>query len=273
MVSRPKLAMCNFIPDAVAVRDIARSNGFQGVDWTLNIEDLPRNSIEEAGLIREIERLQPLEVRYHCAFRGVDLGEEDIHRADAALDVYRDACRIVSKLDGRFMTIHLGLGRTAMAELSWERTLKRLSDLVDFARDKGIHLCLENLASGWTSRPELFEKLIRKSGAGVTFDIGHAQACHSVESCRYEISDFVSPHPEKVHNAHVYCEERDDRHLPPSNLGDMRERLEILDSLPCDWWVLELRDEESLLTTLETVNDFLDSRVAAPAGLGPGVVF
>jgi len=166
---------------------------------------------------------------------------------------------LVSGLDGKFMTVHLGLGRESYDQLCWERSVGSLADLVDFAEDLGIRVCLENLASGWSSRPELFERLVRKSNAGVTLDIGHARVSPSVLSQHYEFEDFVSPHHERVCNAHVYHEERDDGHAAPESLDDMQERLQLLHSLPCDWWVLELRDQNSLFSTLGVVREFFDA--------------
>jgi hypothetical protein len=33
--------------------------------------------------------------------------------------------------------------------------------------------CLENLAWGWASKPNLFEKIVRRSGVFVTAGVGH----------------------------------------------------------------------------------------------------
>ncbi len=254
-----KLALCNFQNDIDDTRRFALMHGFSGVDWTLKVEDLPENPLSELRLMRKISGLSPLEVRFHCAFREVDLGDGDPERSRAAMDLFRKACRLVHDVGGRYLTIHLGLGRLAMNVLSWERTLKALADFVDFAGGLGIRVCLENLASGWSSRPELFEKLIRKSGACVTLDIGHARVAHSVETQHYSVEDFVLPHQDKVFNAHIYHEERDDRHLPPGCLADVEDRLHLLSTLPCDWWVLELREEEALLQTLRVVNEYFQS--------------
>lgn len=255
----PKLAICNFDPATDRLREMALDNGFSGVDWTIKVDDLPEDSRREAALQRTISGLAPLEIRYHCAFDGVDLGDEDTSRARAANDIFRKACRTVQRLGGRFMTIHMGLGRTSMNGLSWERTLHTLGVLVKYGAGLGVRICLENLATGWSSRPELFEKLVRKSNAGVTLDLGHARVCSSVETRRFDLEDFVLPHPGKVHNAHVYHEERDARHLPPSSLDDISDRLELLRCLGCEWWVLELREEEALQTTLKVVREFLQS--------------
>jgi sugar phosphate isomerase/epimerase len=252
--------MCNFIPDVDGLKKTALAYGFSGVDWTFKPHDLPANSLDESRLLKKISRLHPLEVRYHCAFKGIEFGDADPTNADEAMETYRKVCRMVSRLDGRFMTVHLGLGPRSSDELSWERSVEGLAELVSYAESLGVTLCLENLASGWSSWPELFERLIRKSNAGVTLDIGHARVSPSVESCRYDFEDFVSPHHERVFNAHIYHEEREDGHLPPGQLEDVEDRLFLLSMLPCDWWVLELREEAALLSTLRVVRQFMEMR-------------
>ncbi len=259
-MNQPQLAMCNFIPDLEEVRRTALEHGFDGIDWTLKLEDLHTSGVDGKGLLRRISRLHPLKVRYHCAFNGVDLGNADLFKAEEAVDVFRRACQLVSRLEGEFMTIHLGLGRESYDDMIWDHSLNALGELVCYAAGLGVRVCLENLASGWSSRPELFEKLIRLSGAGVTFDIGHARVSPSVQSQFYSLEDFVSPHHESIFSAHIYHEETDEGHLPPASLEDLRERLELLSSTPCDWWVLELREKRALLATLDVVRQFLDIR-------------
>jgi sugar phosphate isomerase/epimerase len=255
----PRLAMCNFITDDSLLKRFALANGFSGVDWTFKIEDLPRTPWDESRLLKRIAGLHPLEIRYHCAFKGIDLGDVTSAKAERAMEIFQDVCRLVAKLDGRFVTIHNGLGLDSTAGLSWERSLEALADLVKFGKSLGIAICLENLAWGWSSRPELFEKLVRKSEAGVTLDIGHARVSPSVQSQQYSFEDFVAPHQNKVFNAHIYHEELEDGHIPPQHLNDIHHRLSVLTSLPCNWWVLELREQQSLLATLEIVHHYLDT--------------
>lgn len=258
-MSQPKLAMCNFISDVDGLKKMALSHGFSGVDWTFKPEDIPTNSLDESRLLKKIARLHPLEVRYHCAFKGIDFGDADGAKADAAMEIYRRVCGMVSRLEGKFMTVHLGLGRDSCEELSWERSVEALSELVRYGAGLGVCICLENLASGWSSRPELFEKLVRKSDAAITLDIGHARVSPSVQSQHYNFEDFVSPHHERVFNAHIYHEEWENGHLPPRRLDDVVDRLCLLSSLPCDWWVLELREEAALFSTLRVVRQFMDA--------------
>jgi sugar phosphate isomerase/epimerase len=262
----PQLAMCNFIPNVERLRRTALDHGFDGIDWTLKVEDLPANGVDEDELRRTISRLRPLKVRYHCAFNGVDLGNADPLRAAEAVSIFRKACRLISRLDGELMTIHLGLGRDSYDDMVWDLSVNALGELVCFAAGLGVRVCLENLATGWSSRPELFEKLIRMSGAGVTLDIGHARMSPSIQSQFYSFEDFISPHRDSIVSAHVYHEEINDGHIPPGSLEDMRERLELLRTLSCDWWVLELREEQALLATLGMVREFLSGDARLPHG-------
>ena len=254
----PKLACCNFIAEAGKLKAFALDHGFDGIDWTITLDDLPRTPAKGSALLKTISGLHPLEVRYHCAFHKIDLGDIDEGKAKTAEVLFRSVCRLVSKLEGRFLTIHIGLGRNTTNSLSWDRTVERLTELVCFSNNLGVHLCLENLGWGWTSRPQLFERLIRKSGSLVTIDIGHAHISPSVMSLGYDGEDFVTPHPGRIVNAHIYHRENGDEHLPPENIADLYDRLCLLRQLPsCDWWVLELREEKALLDTLTIVREFL----------------
>ena len=110
-MSRPKLACCNFIPGADELKEFALDHGFEGIDWTFTLENLPRHPAEESALVKTISTLNPLETRYHCAFKRVDLGDVSPEGAKNAIDIFRRVCRLVSKLRGRFLTVHVGLGR------------------------------------------------------------------------------------------------------------------------------------------------------------------
>ena len=133
----PKLVCCNFIDDVRQLRAFALDHGFAGVDWTFSQPEVFRQPAAEADIIRAIQSLHPLEVRFHCAFAQTDLGDEDPMQADAALRTFQAVCRLVSKLKGRDVTIHIGLGRESTTDLCWERTLAGLSNLVQFATSHG----------------------------------------------------------------------------------------------------------------------------------------
>ncbi|MFZ5449008.1 MAG: TIM barrel protein [Thermodesulfobacteriota bacterium] len=272
-MGQPILACCNFLPEAGRLRDFALTHGFNGVDWTFNLENFPKTPAAESALTRTIAGLQPLDLRYHCAFARFDLGAEDPEENRRTMQLLRRVCHLVAKLKGRVITIHIGgLGRESAFDLSWQKTLAGLTELVRLTNRLGLKLCIENLAWGWTSRPDLFEKLVRLSGAWATLDVGHARVSPAVASGLFRVRDFVTPHPERFINAHVYHEETEAGHLPPQSLADLQDRLELLLGLPlCNWWVLELREEATLLPTLQVVQEFLNSQgnIRQPASSSP----
>ncbi len=258
-MGQPILACCNFLPEAAQLRDFALTHGFAGVDWTFTLENFPKNPAAETALTRTITGLYPLDLRYHCAFARADLGAEDPEENRRTMQLFRRVCRLVAKLGGRVITIHIGgLGRESAFDLCWQKTLTGLTELVRLTNKLGLKLCIENLAWGGTSRPDVFEKLVRLSGAWATLDVGHARVSPAVTSGLFRVRDFVTPHPERFINAHVYHEETAAGHMPPQSLADLQDRLDLLMRLPlCNWWVLELREEAALFPTLNVVKEYL----------------
>ncbi len=267
----PQLALCNFIPEPTALRAFAREHGFSGIDWSFDINELPETPMQQSRWVKTVAALSPLEVRYHCPFSQVDLGHHHTAEAKKANDLFRRIIRLVSKAGGKYLTIHIGLGHDSTEPLSWDTTIANLRDMVRYGADQGITLCLENLAWGWTSKPNLFEKLIRRSGAAVTLDIGHAHACESVQSQQFAVEDFISPHKGNIANAHIYHTERSGQgHIAPTRLQQIQTRLDLLNQYGCDWWVVEIREYEGLLKAKEVVDQYLAgldaSASCTPAG-------
>jgi sugar phosphate isomerase/epimerase len=251
--------MCNFITDLDRLKRIAMEHGFDGIDWSFDLENLPTRPADESRWVNFLTALDPLEVRFHCPFHKVDIGHENPDVGKAAMDLFQRVTKLVSKADGKFLTLHIGLGLDTTTVLSWNDTIRNLRDMVQYGAEKGVMVCLENLAWGWTSKPNLFEKLIRRTGAGVTFDIGHAQVCEAVTSQQFDAEDFVSPHVNRVFNAHIYDTEIPGvGHLPPQRLGDIKSRLDILKRIDCSWWTLEIRDVEGVLQTKQIVSDYFN---------------
>jgi len=263
------LGMCNFIDDTAALREFALENNFDGIDWSFSLEDLPETPAAASSWVKSMKTLSPLEIRYHCPFSRVDIGHENPFEQERAAEVFARAIRLIAKAGGGYLTIHVGLGHDTTRTLSWDRTLNTLGKLVRYAEKHNVRLCLENLAWGWTAKPNLFEKLIRLSGALVTFDIGHARACEAVRSQAYACEDFVSTHAERLANAHVYHDELEGSgHVPPESESDINERLDILMEFGCRWWTLEIREEKGLMQTRQIVDRYLEKFYARPSARG-----
>ena len=257
--SVPKLAMTNFITDLQRLRRFAIDSGFEGIDWSFDLEHLPNSPVEDSRWVKLLSALEPLELRFHCPFMKLDIGHEDSGKGERAMGIFQRIIQLVSKADGKYLTLHIGLGHDTTKILSWNDTIENLRQMVHYGAERGVVVCLENLAWGWTSKPNLFEKLVRRSGAGVTFDIGHAYACEAVRSQQFAAEDFVSPHPDRVYNAHIYHTEiAGVGHLPPENVEELRDRLAVLQRIGCNWWTLEVKDVEGLLKTKSVVESYLE---------------
>jgi sugar phosphate isomerase/epimerase len=262
----PKLACPNLYQDVNKLKSLAFDCGFQGIDWTLRTEDLPKNRLEEARFVNSMARLAPLEVRFHLFFPDNELGDSDPCGAESARRNFSATLDLISKVGGRFATVHVGLCRDSMNGMSWDNTIVGLRDIASKGRELGIQVCLENLIRGWTGRPDLYEKLIRAANCRGTLDIGHARVCESVAGKTYGVEDFALWRPERILNAHIYHEETQDGHVPPEHSSDLDDRLRLLQALPfCDWWVLELREEKALMQTLGFVKEFLQANEARAA--------
>jgi len=266
----PKLAAPNLYTDPDIMRAFALDHGFDGIDWSLDLAHLPETPAEESRWAARQEALKPLEVRYHCPFLQVDIGHEDKTSQAYAMNIFRRMIRLVAKARGNYLSIHVGLGHDTTKILSWDATVRNLRDLVQFGAEYGVTVALENLIWGWSSKPNLFEKLVRRSGAHVTVDIGHAYACESVQSQNYGVKDFISPHVDKLVNAHVYHYEAPVvGHIPPTRIEDIADRLDMLMQTPCRWWVLEIRVADELLNTKAIVEPYLRSLAQNIAGARP----
>ncbi len=257
----PRLAMCNFIEDLDELHSFAADYNFDGLDWSFHLDQLPETPVQQSNWVQRLQTLSDLEIRYHCPFDKVDLGHRDPDLAGEAVSVFKKVIRLVSRAQGHYLTLHLGLGHDTTHPFSWDITVANLTHLARFAADRGVRLCLENLAWGWTSKPNLFEKLIRRSGVGMTFDIGHAHACEAVRSQHYEVQDFISPHADRVYNAHIYHTEIPGvGHVPPQQVSDIDSRLELLLKVGCRFWTLEIREKEGLLKTKKIIDSYLEKR-------------
>jgi len=254
----PKLALCNFVSDVEELRHLALENGFEGIDWTIAPDDIPERVGDDKDFAARMEALRPLEVRYHLYLKNLEIGNLDPLAAERDRATFMRTIRMVGLAGGRCVTAHIGLTRERVRPVSWQRALQDLTDLSAYAKSLGIRLCVENLPWGWTSRPNLFEKILRKTGCWGTIDIGHAAASECVRDYVYDVADFVSPHPHRFINAHIYHQEINGEHIPPRSVEDLYDRLNLLLGLPlCTWWVLEMRSKQGVLQTLQVVLDFL----------------
>ena len=122
-------------------------------------------------------------------------------------------------------TIHIGARRIPVEELSWEYAMDHLKGLTEHGYSRNVTVCLENLVGGWTGNPEKLMEMATSSGAGVTFDIGHARGGEWVQEGHGTALEFLNIVAPKVLNAHVYeYEDEKGEHLVPHEAPDIPPR-------------------------------------------------
>ena len=254
----PRIAIINiFDQDARRLLDFALSQGFEGIDWTIDQQQ------SKGDFLSSMECLKPLEVRFHCPFHGVDIGFADAQRASSSLAVLTETMERIALAGRTYMTVHTGFGRVADEELDFKKAVQNLTTLVRRGADLGVIVSLENLSSQWTSVPELFYELVQQSGAGVTLDIGHAHVCASRDVQGRVFERYLLPNRNRILNAHIYhTETRGEGHVAPACIEDIHDRIELLAKTPsCTWWVIELRNTDDILYTRELLNRRCEGQV------------
>ncbi len=256
---KPTIAIPNiFGKDAERLASFARRHGIGGIEWSLD----PLDFDELPGVMQALEGF---EVRFHARFFGVDLAYNDHHRSNVSMKLFRSAADHAASSGKSYLTIHIGLGHSSMGPLSWKRALENLAALADHGAENGVTVCLENLATGWTSDPDLFSQLIRYSGARVTLDIGHAHAAG--EGLDRIFRQFFFQNRERIAGAHIYHTEIDGiGHVPPGDIDDIRTRLDLLSLCGCRWWVIELFSPGEVLQARQLLEEYFDERESQVEG-------
>ena len=94
-----KLAIPNIFTDIKELKGFAFEHAFSGVDWSFDLKELAETSGEVTKWTKGLSSLEPLEVRYHCPFHHVDLGDDDPEKAKAATILFQRIIRLVSSVD------------------------------------------------------------------------------------------------------------------------------------------------------------------------------
>jgi len=257
---KPRIAICNiFDQDADRLVDFAVRNGFEGIDWTIGKDQ------SEKTFVLQMEKLGGLEVRFHCAFPGIDFAYAD-SRSESSMEVLTQTIERIAMVGGRHVTVHTGFGHVSAREIDLKKAMRNLTILVERGVHCGVRVSLENLSSHWTRDPELFAELIAHSGAGVTLDIGHVHASHSPDGVGSAFERYLLPHKNKIINAHIYHTELEGLgHVAPGNLEDIYDRLELLRRVEsCGWWVIELKNTRDILHTKTLLTHYINASFTSP---------
>jgi sugar phosphate isomerase/epimerase len=196
-------------------------------------------------------------VRYHGFFRGYEFGHRDPALAEAGMRVHVSALEAMRGRGEQVITFHVGL--TQQDQIDSARVVENLSRLVEYGRGLGIVVCLENLRTGPSSYPRNVVDWAQASGAMITFDVGHAVSCQSVQSGELTPLDFLEMVAGRLWQVHIY-EREIDRHYPPRDMTILGPIVQRLLATQCTWWTIELDVEAAALATRTLLLDYLASQ-------------
>mgnify|MGYP001816909579 CR=1 FL=1 len=233
------------------------SHGHHRLDW-LYAHDF---AIEIAPDLENLDRLAPriwpyiqkgLPVRFHTS-PGYEIGDAEPAAALWALKRHMALVDAVSEYDDAVITCHVGL--TKGRGISGKTAITNLTTLVDYARRRGVTITLENLKQGPTATPERHMRWARRTGAGITLDLGHALSASAAR--RVKIGDYIDGVAGRLVGVHLY--EKDiQRHVAPADMRTLGPVVDRLAQTDCQWWPIELENLAEMKATRRMALNHLD---------------
>ena len=224
-------------------------------DWSVNHGFSLEYSPNPVNLAVTRQHIGPylekgVSIRHHAFFPGFEIADPDRLQAEQATALHIRHLESIRGLGEPHVTVHIGL--TPGQPVDRERAVANLGRIVEHAAKYGIAVSLENLKQGPTSEPATVVEWCRRSGAGVTLDIGHAVSSAGVRKGDYSVLDIITMFEHELREVHLYESETDTHHAPRdmSILGDIVSRLLETD---CRWWTIELNSPEEIETTRDLV--------------------
>lgn len=185
-------------------------------------------------------------VRHHGYFPGKEIGHAHAGTAEDAMQLHFKAMEALQGVGEPLMTVHVGLDRTL--PLDHHRVAKNLTRLVRHGEKIGVTISLENLRRGPTANPRTLVEWARRSGAGITLDIGHAVSSQCVREKEISVEKIIDLVSERLLEVHLY-ESETDRHWAPRNMDILGPIVDKLITTDCRWWTIELEERRDVLLT------------------------
>jgi len=196
-----------------------------------------------------------MRVRHHGYFPGEEIGHAHAATAEDAMQLHFKAMEALQGLGEPLMTVHVGLDR--ILPLDHRRVVKNLTRLVEYGKKIGVVVSLENLRQGPTANPQILLDWARRSGAGLTLDVGHALSSRCVCNKAISVEKIIDLVAARLVEVHVY-ESETDRHWAPSNMDILGPIVDRLIATHCRWWTIELEDTQDVLRTRQLLIDHFD---------------
>lgn len=238
----------------------AKSFGYRGIDWYLEFYRISSWKGSRDKFFNAI-RDSKLLYSFHAPVNDAQIAIKDQIYSKVAFDYLKMYIDFLGEVSPANLTIHIGSRDIPLEDLSWDNAMDSLKRLVEHGHSKNVRICVENLAYGWTSNPELLMQIAESTDTYITFDIGHTTGGPWVRENNGTSLEFLDIIASRVLNAHVYEYENDrGEHEVPVDDSKISPVLDRLSDIGCNWWVLELSTYKDTEDTLTVIKKYLESR-------------
>jgi len=234
--------------------NIAKVNAFDGIEWDTNYIPISI-SPDDLRSMKKLILKSCVRLRFHAHNMDVEISHKNRFLRQTSLNFLKLYVNLIEKIGGDYLVVHAGY---PSKECKIEHAIESLKNLVEYGREHGVTISLENTPQGFTSDPFCFLELLQKTEAQATFDIGHSNVSNWVKYKKRGSVDFLRLIKKHVTHAHVYfIENREHVHLPPSNIKEIRPVLDELLDANCNWWTIELADIKHLIKIKKILTEYL----------------
>jgi len=227
----PKIAMCSsamIMADWLDALKAAARNNFDAFEITCVFPSADPQNIKPEALAeaREILRQHPMEICVHAPFFEINIAAYCNSIREESVRIIKSAVDLCRALDGKSVIVHNGdytyriPGATRhnhpALEIQWTSNIAALKEINAYANDRGITVCLENIAINDTSIDRCYADLLEiREAVGdslkFTLDMGHARLSEGTPEGIRVLGDAIG----HIHLSDNFGEKDD--HLP---LGD-----------------------------------------------------
>jgi sugar phosphate isomerase/epimerase len=163
--------------------------------------------------LKNLEESYDLKYTVHAPFAGVNISLPSEPMLNATLRVLKKSIIHAGELNCRIWVFHPGL-RNAISMfypgMDWIRNLESVRVLIDFARDHGVEVAIENVMEPFVLKSvEEFKRFYEEvdEDVGLVLDTGHANLIGQVQN-------FFTSLPDRI--VHIHAHDNDgkyDKHL------------------------------------------------------------
>jgi sugar phosphate isomerase/epimerase len=184
--------------------------GFDFLDLTLEPPHAASWKIDAPGLKRLLADSNLRVVGHTAPFLPIASPVEELRQS--ALVEFRRCLDVFQRVGARYMNVHPGMAPMHDRAFGVQRNLESLRELVNYGKNVGVEIMIENLPDRFNTAQQLAELLHPLPDLGLHLDIGHANLMTPMNMT----SEILAAHGRRLKHVHLHDNRggNQDLHLP-----------------------------------------------------------